>query len=175
MADLTAEYINLGAVRDQLGKYAESLTEKVKAACLAVATQLQTNAQGYYDGYTEGSTVRVAEPEDISKGKTVGYSVSASGEPVLSEDGSYTSNTVVFEEFGSGSMAGDHPKAAEYGFYPGSWSENYGTGEYANSSEPKHWHYGGYKLYFIQPTQAMWKAAQAARSSLSDEMRKAFE
>lgn len=173
--DFRAFFKGVGRTKGALDSYMKEIERNALDACLNLALEAQDEAETNYDNYEgpDGNTVYVTSPTPVREdGKTVGYQIEAKGVPVYTQYGAAVGNTVVFEEFGSGLLAGSHPKSTWFpGIYPGSWSETYGTGEYANYGR---WHYGGEEYVYIAPTYAMYLAGQKVRELQGREMEEAF-
>lgn len=155
--DLSEESIDR-AIKE-LNKFAKDLEPKLDRACKEIAEIAQAEAQQKYDSYTgpDGNTVTVEPPAKLEGGG--GYQVLARGAMIVdTETFAPIGNEVIFEEFGSGTAAGGHPLASEFGVYPGSWSESeYGTGAFATK---KQWKYKRKRYNMIAGTFAMYFAGR---------------
>ena len=160
------------AIKD-LDKFAKELEPKMDKVCKEVAEIARAEAQKGFDRYTgpDGNTVHVDPPVKLQGG---GYQVLASGAMIVdTETMAPIGNEVVFEEFGSGTAAGGHPLASEFGIYPGSWSESeYGIGAFA---ELGHWKYKRKKYNAIAGTFAMYFAGRKMRIEAKEIARKVFK
>ena len=84
---------------------------------------------------------------------------------LLAHDGAVIGSTILIAEYGAGDLADSHPWAAEMPVaYPGSYSETYGTREYADSY-PRRWHWGGITFTYQVPTYAMYYGSQESENS----------
>ncbi len=84
--------------------------------------------------------------------------------------------TVLFLEFGSGAMFGyGHPKAAEMGYGPGTFSDNEALGGKHHWNDPKGWYYEhGHKSHGNEPAMAMQTAAEDMRRAVAETAREVF-
>ena len=96
--------------------------------------------------------------ENIPGKKSISNTVKAtSNRDLVANDGSVVGSLILISEFGAGMLAGDHEWASLVPeVYPGSFSEKYGSGEFARD---KQWHFGGRVYTEIVPTRAMWHGA----------------
>lgn len=113
--------------------------------------------------------------ENIPKSRGIGNTVKATGNDSLkSHDGQDIGSIILLAEFGAGTMANDHPWASDIPMvYPGSYSETYGTGEFAETQE--YWHWSGMKFEYVVPTQAMYRASQKAESEAETIIKEVFK
>jgi len=161
-----------------INKYADGLHKTAMEACQNIAWEMQQEAEDRYADYDgpDGNDVIVDDPELLKQGAIpVGYKVRAYGQPIRdAEDHHVVGNTIVFEEFGSGLLAGSHPLSTHFeGIYPGSWSESaYGTHEYASTGR---WHYEGTEYVYIAPTYAMYLAGQRGREIAMKELKEVLK
>lgn len=173
-----AYFKGVRAVLGAINKYADEIQKNAMEACQNIAWEMSQEAEDRYAEYEgpDGNDVIVDDPELIKQGAIpVGYRVVAYGQPLRdSENHGVIGNSIVFEEFGSGLLAGSHPLSTHFdGIYPGSWSESvYGTHEYATTGR---WHYEGTEYVYIAPTYAMYLAGQTGRNIAVKEMREAFK
>lgn len=167
--DLTPQSIDK-AIRE-LNKFAKEIEPKMDAVCKEAAEIAQAEAQKGFDGYTgpDGNTVHVEPPVKVQGG---GYQVLARGAVVVdTETMAVIGNEVIFEEFGSGTAAGGHPLATEFGVYPGSWSQS----EYGMKHFPPKWNYKKKTYYFIAGTFAMYFAGRKMKTKAKEIARKVFK
>lgn len=82
-------------------------------------------------------------------------------------------NAVAFIEFGAGAKFGyGHPRAGEFGFGPGTYSDGPdGKGYWDNEDG---WWYGGQRTYGNPPAMAMYSAVQAITESVTEIAREVF-
>lgn len=83
---------------------------------------------------------------------------------------------VVFIEFGSGATYGyGHPQADEFGFGPGTWSDNPDKGGKGHWDDPNGWYYEhGKKSKGNPPAMAMVKARDAIVADITSIAREVF-
>ena len=112
------------------------------------------------------------ENEPFKRGK--GTTVTATGNKALmSHDGEEIGSIILMAEFGAGDLADSHPWASEVPMvYPGSYSETYGTGEYAKD---RVWHWQGITFVYQVPTYAMYYGSQKAEASAPSVIREVFK
>lgn len=84
--------------------------------------------------------------------------------------------TVLFLEFGSGAAFGyGHPQAAEFGYGPGTWSDNEDLGGKYHWNDPRGWYYEhGKKSLGNEPSAAMRTAADEMRRQIVEIAREVF-
>ena len=174
--DLRAFFKGIGKTKGAIEAYERKIQRDALKACKKLALEAQKEATSRFNDYEgpDGNNVSVRDPAPIRvDGERVGYMVEAVGKPVATEDGQVVGNSVVFEEFGSGLLAGSHPKSTWFpGIYPGSWSETYGSGAYANNG---YWWYKNQSYVYVAPTYAMYLAGQRVRELQGKEMVEAFK
>lgn len=110
-----------------------------------------------------------ASPYDAAPGQDA--SVTVATESI--EDGMAlraSGPSVVFREFGSGAISGNHPMGGAFGLVPGSWSTGpYGKGHWA---DPNGWWLPGthgVKSFGNPPARAMYDAAKTIETELRHE------
>lgn len=83
---------------------------------------------------------------------------------------------VLFMEFGSGALYGDgHPQAKQFGYGPGTWSDNEALGGKGHWDDPNGWYYRhGEKSWGNPPAMAMHDAAQKMRAAVTKTAREVF-
>lgn len=83
---------------------------------------------------------------------------------------------VLFMEFGSGALFGDgHPLAEDFGYGPGTWSNNEALGGKGHWDDPNGWYYEhGKKSWGNPPHKGMYDAAQRMREAIADKAREVF-
>lgn len=169
--DLSEESINR-AIKE-LNKFAKDLEPKMDKACREIAEIAQAEAQKGFDGYSgpDGNTVYVEPPVKLQGG---GYQVLARGAMIVdTETLAPIGNEVIFEEFGSGTAAGGHPLAQDFGVYPGSWSESeYGTGAFVEFGQ---WKYKRKRYNHIAGTFAMYFAGRKMKVKAKEIVRRVFK
>ena len=114
--------------------------------------------------------------DNIPKARGIGNTVKATGNKDLkSHDGEVIGSTILIAEYGAGDLADSHPWASEMPLaYPGSYSETYGTHEYADSY-PRRWHWQGMTFAYQVPTYAMYYGSQKAENSALSVFREVFK
>ena len=172
---LRAFYRGIYRTKAAINKYAKGINKDAMEVCEALAYEAQDEAEKRYADYEgpDGDDVIVSDPELVKQGAIpVGYRIEATGSPIR-VDGTVVGNTVVFEEFGSGLLAGSHPQSSWYpGIYPGSWSESpYGSKQYSTKGR---WYYEGEVYVYIAPTYAMYLAGQKVRELAAQNMKEVF-
>ena len=114
-----------------------------------------------YDGSTglmNGYFGKNSAVEVVTSKTAEGYDIVANGE------------AVVFIEFGSGVLA-EHPQADEFGFGPGSWSADHGSGQFA---EKGYWFYNKHFLTGQAPAMAMFDTSQELKRKILEIAREVF-
>ena len=83
---------------------------------------------------------------------------------------------VLFMEFGTGAMFGEgHPQAEEFGYGPGTWSDNEALGGKGHWDDPNGWYYEhGKKSWGNPPHMGMYDAGQKMRESIVEKAREVF-
>lgn len=172
------EVKNANHVLLQLDKYEKGLRKKTLEVCKELCEIGKNTAiaeYAGYDSYDEGDFVTVEVKQDKQGFYEKGYRVEATGNPKMAQDGT-VGNTVTFAEFGSGTMAGDHPMASELGVTPGWWSPHdaqqfvpFGFWEHGKTATGKTKRYT-----YVRPTMAMFKAGIKMRQSLLDVVDRIF-
>lgn len=150
-----------------LKSFTDDLHDDIMEVCLRIAEEARDTAEEHYANYRgeDGDFITVYDPRKIENG----YEIEASGLPVTAADGT-RGNTVMFAEFGSGMTAGWHPKAAEFGAYPGSWSIH----DAQAFSIMGFWSHNGKRYRFIEPTRAMYYAFERGKLVADEIAREVF-
>lgn len=134
----------LKSYRDGINGKLHTLMERLAAVGITKADMTFRTAE--YDGDND---VEVTGPEWI--GENV-LQIVASGE------------TVLFIEFGSGLIGDGHPQAADFGYGPGTFSDNEALGGKGHWDDPKGWYYRhGEKSHGNPPARAMYEAGKEMR------------
>lgn len=165
---------SINAALKALNEWKREVREKADKICEQTADYAVNLATAYYEGY-EGPEIYGGPPgvekQEYHDGH--GYHVYASGNELYP-----VGNSVMFYEFGSGTAAGQgNPIAAKVGANPGTWSRDYGTGEFYNTGE---WQYsetpdGDPIIYrYINGTNAMYQASQDAKERLHELVQREF-
>ena len=162
---------SLIAFRKDIRKIADDVVEQTAKRAANIAT---AEYQGFMGDEDE---IPWVDTEPYSNGH--GYHVVATGKPA-EMFGMPVGNTVMFAEFGAGTMTGNgNPFAQKVGAKPGSFSRTVGTGEFARD---KMWHHGEdpetgepYEYTYIPGTNAMYKASVDARDTIKKLVREKFE
>lgn len=95
-----------------------------------------------------------------------------SNEDLKAQDGMVVGSLILIAEFGAGLLAGSHPWSTDVpDVYPGSFSEKYGTGEYASKG---FWHWAGRNWVYIAPTYAMYLGSKKAEDSVKSVAEEVF-
>ena len=112
--------------------------------------------------------------ENVPHSRGVGNTVTATGnKDLLSHDGEIIGSTILLAEFGAGDLADSHPWASQVPqAYPGSYSETYGTHEYADN---RVWHWQGITFVYQVPTYAMYYGAEKAEESAVSVIKEVFK
>lgn len=112
--------------------------------------------------------------ENIPSKRGVSSTVKAtSNEDLKSHDGEVIGSLILIAEFGAGLLAGSHPWSTDVpDVYPGSYSEKYGTGEYAETGA---WHWAGRQWVYVAPTYAMYQGSQEAENSAQSVINEVFK
>lgn len=153
---------NIDAVIKQLRQYRDHLDEKrrrfmERLADLGVATADLKFRTADYDGEKDVSVTGPVWVDD----KTL--RVAASGSSVL------------FIEFGSGLIGGGHPQSAEFGYGPGTYSDNESLGGKHHWDDPKGWYYEhGKKSHGNPPARAMYEAGKQMRENIAKIAREVY-
>lgn len=84
--------------------------------------------------------------------------------------------SVCFIEFGSGAKYGSgHPNAEEFGFGPGTWSDDPDKGGKGHWDNPKGWYFGsGQHSYGNPPAMAMYSAVQEIAENVTKIAKEVF-
>ena len=110
---------------------------------------------------------------DEAQARYGAWDVTVENEPFMSHDGEEIGSIILIAEFGAGDLADSHPWASEVPMvYPGSYSETYGTGEYAKD---RVWHWQGITFVYQVPTYAMYYGSQKAEASAPSVIREVFK
>ena len=145
-----------------LKKYTDEMHDNLMEVCHRIAEEMRDTAEQHYSEYRgdDGDLIVVNDPKEVKNG----YEVTAHGITVTAKDGT-KGNTIMFAEFGSGMTAGWHPKGAEFGAFPGSWSMH----DSQQFSTYGFWEHNGRRYKFIEPTRAMYYALERGKL-VADEM-----
>ena len=149
-----------------LAHFTNELHDDLVEVCHRITEEMQSTAEEHYAQYRgDARDIVVHDPSPIKNG----YEIVATGTTVVASDG-MVGNTVMFAEFGSGMTAGWHPKGAEFGAYPGSWSihnaQQYSTFGF--------WEHNGERYRFIEPTRAMYYALERGKLVADEFAREVF-
>ena len=153
---------NVDTVIAQLKRYRDGLNAKIhtmleRLAAIGVDVAEVQFRTARYDGNKD---IAVSGPVWISDNKLV---VTASGSSVL------------FVEFGSGIQMEEHPLASEFGYGPGTWSDNEALGGKHHWDDPKGWYYEhGKKSHGNPPARAMYDAGKEMRKRIIEIAREVF-
>lgn len=83
--------------------------------------------------------------------------------------------TVLFIEFGSGLGGYGHPQAKEFGYGPGTYSDNEAVGGKHHWADPKGWYYEhGKKSHGNPPSRAMYDAGKEMRMRIIQTAQEVF-
>lgn len=153
--------IGLQEAIDHLKRYQNYLDSKLHLIIerlgnegIEVARASYTSAQ--YDGEKDISVTM----EWVSD--TEGYVV-ASGTKVL------------FIEFGTGLIGYGHPQASEFGYGPGTWSDNESLGGKHHWKDPEGWYYAhGLKSKGNPPSMSMYNAGKEMHSRVEAIVKEVF-
>ena len=144
----------------ELHKYSAWITQKEKEFRLRLAqigadvARIQFS-KAVYDG-TNDVTVRVDDTGSVAV-------IYAEGESVM------------FIEFGSGLIGYGHPQADEFGFGPGTWSDDEDKGGKGHWDNPKGWYYAHEKKsHGNPPAMAMYKALEAMTEQITQIAKEVF-
>lgn len=89
---------------------------------------------------------------------------------------SATGNAVTFIEFGSGVMADSTDYAMQFGYGPGSWSDNEALGGKHHWQDPKGWYYEhSKKTIGNPPARAMYDAGKEMRNRIAEIAREVWK
>ena len=152
---------NVDTVILQLKQYRQNLNAKIRTFIerlgnLGVNTAEIKYRTAKYDG--ENDVLVLAEWESDTSLRIV-----ASGEAVL------------FIEFGSGLGGYGHPQAKEFGYGPGTYSDNEAIGGKGHWTDPDGWYYRhGEKSHGNPPARAMYDAGKEMRSQIVQIAREVF-
>lgn len=148
---------------------AENIKPNAQEFCNRLGDIARDEAQARYGAWD-------VTVENIQRKKGVRNVVRATGNgDLLSHDGEVIGSTILIAEYGAGDLADSHPWASEMPLaYPGSYSETYGTHEYADSY-PRRWHWQGMTFAYQVPTYAMYYGSQKAESSAGSVIKEVFK
>lgn len=135
----------------EVANLSSTFKSRVKEFCNDLGEVAKNEAQSRYGGWS-------VEVENIpDKRKNSNTVIATSNKNLVASDGTVVGSLILIAEFGAGALAGDHEWANLVPeVYPGSYSEKYGSGEFAKY---RHWHFGGRVYTEIVPTRAMWHGA----------------
>ena len=167
--DLSLSSKSIDEAISALNTWERDVRKKADRVCRRVGNHARNEAEAYYSTYS-GPTIGSGWGVSVSLhpySDDHGVHVYATGQPMSPEG-----NSVMFYEFGSGVVAGDgNPIAARVGARPGSWSANYGTGEFAQTGM---WHHDGVEYHAIPGTNAMYRAGQDAKEYMKQVIKEEF-
>ena len=144
----------------EVKRFARELNKQLDEVAKKTAEYAAEDAQNGYNGFYASGVGHI--DVEVQKRRHA-YAVHAEGRHARGADGEIVGNRVIFAEFGAGIWAGEgHPLAGSFGAYPGSFSETYGTGEFAENYKLGHgyWHYQGNVHLGYIGTKAMYYAGQ---------------
>lgn len=168
--DLSLSSRSINEAISALNAWKNDVRKKADSVCEWTANYAQGVASAYYSAYAGDNDQPSVLIEPYSDHH--GYHVRATGNPVYANDGTYVGNSIMFLEFGAGESAGaNNPIAGRLGAYPKSYSENYGTGEFAKYGE---WHHDDEVLTAINGTNAMYQAGQDSKERMKQLIREEF-
>ena len=170
---ISMRVVNANKVVLQLDKYEKDLNQKALMLCDKLAGEAWRTADAEYNGYEayDPEDWVVVEKEEIMQGFWQrGYRIVAYGNEEESADGTMIGNTVMFAEFGSGTMAGDHPMANQFNAHPDAFSPH----NYKEFHELGYWIHNGKRYTAVRPTMAMFKAGLKARSKVYEFAKRIF-
>lgn len=172
MANVSIRLVDANKVKIILDQYEKDVRMKGLSLCRQIASEVHKTADaeyGGYEAYDPGDYVDV-ETEEIEEGaRDIGYRVFATGNEKVAQDGT-VGNTVMFAEFGAGTMASEHPSSEQFGAYPDSWSSH----DFREFHSWGHWYHNGKLFTKVRPTMAMFKGAMKARSVATELIYKIF-
>lgn len=154
---------NVDKVLKQVRQYRDELQNKMrlfleKLGEIGVNTAEVKFATAQYDG---DNNVEVLPLTWLDENKLV---VSATG------------NAVTFIEFGSGVMADSTDYAMQFGYGPGSWSDNEALGGKHHWQDPKGWYYEHDKYSTGNPpARAMYDAGKEMRNRIAEIAREVWK
>lgn len=152
---------NADTVIAQLKRYRNGIGTKIHAfierlGTIGVDTAAVKYRTAQYDG---GNDVEVTV-EWVNENT---LRVVASGESVL------------FIEFGSGLIGYGHPQAGDFGYGPGTYSDNESLGGKHHWADPNGWYYAhDQKSHGNPPSRAMYEAGKEMRSRIVEIAREVF-
>ena len=83
--------------------------------------------------------------------------------------------TVLFLEFGSGTIGEGHERAAELGYGPGTWSDNEALGGKGHWKDEGGWYYAhGKKSVGNRPARAVYQGGKTMRNSVASVAKEVF-
>lgn len=109
--------------------------------------------------YVGNNDVVVSPPEWVDENT---IAVVASGRALL------------FIEFGTGLVGYGHELGEEFGYVPGSWSDDESKGGKHLWNKPEGWWYGGVKTHGNAPARAMYEASKIMRDEIQRIAREVF-
>lgn len=125
------------------------------------------------DGYNVASARFSMMPYDGNKDVHLGIQWESDRFVTLYAEG----EAVLFIEFGSGARDGyGHPQAQEFGYGPGTWSNNEALGGKGHWDDPNGWYYKhNTKSYGNPPARAMYSASTHLRARAEQIIRGVFK
>lgn len=164
----------LNAVNNHLEDVADFINNPSNPGRRAVMSRLLEHGASYARSLVEpGENVEIVVAEGSAKntargsggGSTSGSGFTTGGGSVIA-----TGNDILFWEFGTGVTysPGSHPKAAELGVEPASFSATHAGWLVGDKLEKfkGRWPYAGRWIMGQPPRQAMWDAAKSMREEL---------
>lgn len=167
MANFNTSVTGFNEALKEITDLANNLPDQAKEFCNKLGEIARDGAEGLYGRWD-------VTVENIQRKRGVRNVVRATGNrPILSKDGEEVGTNILIAEFGAGTLADTHPWASQVpDVYPGSYSERYGTGEFA---ETRKWHWGGHEFTYVEPTYALYSGATVSENSADTVAKEVFK